>query len=250
MMERPTSPRLLVSVRDPNEASLALQGGADLIDVKEPDRGPLGMADRAVIESVFEVALDDGPAPVTCALGELRDWRGRDPTSHLPDGELALVKVGLAGERGKHDWRRRFEELAAQTAAVAPLVATAYADALAANSPDPADVARLAALERCPFLLLDTFEKNGRSLLEILSAVELSDLRDACGEAGIGFAVAGSLRARDLATITRFSPDVVAVRGAACSGGDRRGRIDPDAVRRLRERLSAAVAVVAAQRPL
>ena len=35
----------LVSVRSPEEALAALEGGADLIDVKEPSRGPLGAAD-------------------------------------------------------------------------------------------------------------------------------------------------------------------------------------------------------------
>ena len=44
--------RLLVSVRSAAEAEAALLGGADVIDVKEPDRGPLGRADDAVIAAV------------------------------------------------------------------------------------------------------------------------------------------------------------------------------------------------------
>ena len=36
------APGLLVSVRSAAEAATALAGGADLIDVKEPSRGPLG----------------------------------------------------------------------------------------------------------------------------------------------------------------------------------------------------------------
>ena len=35
---------LLVSVRNVEEALAALEGGASLIDVKEPSRGPLGRA--------------------------------------------------------------------------------------------------------------------------------------------------------------------------------------------------------------
>ena len=38
--------RLLVSVRNASEARAAINGGADVIDIKEPDHGPLGMADR------------------------------------------------------------------------------------------------------------------------------------------------------------------------------------------------------------
>jgi len=39
----PDTPGLLVSVRSADEVDDALAGGADLIDVKEPSRGALGM---------------------------------------------------------------------------------------------------------------------------------------------------------------------------------------------------------------
>ena len=71
--------RLLVSVRSAAEAEAALRGGADVIDVKEPGRGPLGRADDAVIADV--VRLVAGRRPVSAALGELC----RDPSS-VPRG--------------------------------------------------------------------------------------------------------------------------------------------------------------------
>ena len=37
--------RLLVSVRSADEAEAAIAGGADVIDVKEPSHGPLGMSE-------------------------------------------------------------------------------------------------------------------------------------------------------------------------------------------------------------
>src|SRR5262245_13850027 len=63
--------RLLVSVRSAAEAHAALAGGADLIDVKEPSRGPLGRADDSVISAVL-VAVH-GRRPVSAAMGELAD---------------------------------------------------------------------------------------------------------------------------------------------------------------------------------
>ena len=48
------TPQLLVSVRDLGEAAAALAGGADLIDVKEPIRGPLGRADEATIRGIVD----------------------------------------------------------------------------------------------------------------------------------------------------------------------------------------------------
>ena len=45
--------QLLVSVRDAAEALFAVAAGADLIDVKEPSRGPLGAPDRQTLDAVL-----------------------------------------------------------------------------------------------------------------------------------------------------------------------------------------------------
>ncbi|HKB38458.1 MAG TPA: (5-formylfuran-3-yl)methyl phosphate synthase, partial [Gemmataceae bacterium] len=86
-----SAPQLLVSVRSAREAEAALAGGADVIDVKEPRRGPLGRADNAVLRAVL-VAIA-GRRPVSAALGELIEDGGGSP---LPAG-VRFVKWGLAG---------------------------------------------------------------------------------------------------------------------------------------------------------
>ena len=50
--ERQNGPRLLVSVRNADEAIAALAGGAHVIDVKEPERGSLGAADTSAIAEI------------------------------------------------------------------------------------------------------------------------------------------------------------------------------------------------------
>ncbi|MEK6259990.1 MAG: (5-formylfuran-3-yl)methyl phosphate synthase, partial [Planctomycetota bacterium] len=56
-------PRLLVSVRSPEEALAAIEGGADILDVKEPTRGSLGMANIEIIAAIARrVAEDRGSA--------------------------------------------------------------------------------------------------------------------------------------------------------------------------------------------
>src|ERR1700678_3944537 len=105
-MNPPSSPALLVSVRAVEEAAAALAGGADLIDVKEPNRGSLGRADDAVIAAV--VAIVAGRRPVSAAMGELRD---RGPP--FPGPELAYQKWGLSGCGGRlvHCWQQLEETL-------------------------------------------------------------------------------------------------------------------------------------------
>ena len=67
--EKMRSPGLLVSVRNAVEAEVALHGGADWIDVKEPKQGALGAAEPETIRSVLETVA--GRAPVSAAAGAL-----------------------------------------------------------------------------------------------------------------------------------------------------------------------------------
>ena len=71
------------------EAEAALDGGAELIDVKEPKNGPMGRADDSIIQSIVQTIA--GRAPLSAACGELRP----EPQS-LPGG-LEFAKFGLAG---------------------------------------------------------------------------------------------------------------------------------------------------------
>ena len=124
---------LLVSVRSAAEARAALHGGAALIDVKEPDHGPLGRAsDETIVEVVAAVA---GRCPVSAALGELCD----DPGTAVPAG-LAFVKWGLA--RCGAGWR---DDLAGRHAGGARVVAVAYADWQCARAPAVDEVSAFAA---------------------------------------------------------------------------------------------------------
>ena len=63
-----TTPGLLVSVRSANEVAAALDGGGDLIDVKEPAKGPRAPAEAEVVAAVIDAV--DGKVPVSAALGE------------------------------------------------------------------------------------------------------------------------------------------------------------------------------------
>src|SRR4051794_5815895 len=93
--------RLLVSVRNKQEAALALAAGVDLIDIKEPRAGALGAADVRTIEDIVD--LVNGRAPLSAALGELTQ------PLRLPARlarELRYLKLGLAGAARKPDWRK------------------------------------------------------------------------------------------------------------------------------------------------
>jgi (5-formylfuran-3-yl)methyl phosphate synthase len=221
--------RLLVSVRDADEAERALAGGADLVDVKEPTRGALGRADDDVVAEVVERVA--GRRPVSAALGELRGWR--EP---LPPAGLTFVKWDLAGyARTMHWW----EELAALSVRVEQgrpgcrPVAVAYADWQRAEAPAPEAVCACAVQLRLGALMLDTWAKDGTTLLDWLSEDAIAQLARACRAAGVALALAGALTTKEIVRLRGEQADWIAVRGAACAEGERTGGIVLERVRAL-----------------
>ncbi len=113
--ENPRVAKLLVSVRSAIEAEAALAGGASIIDVKEPSRGPLGRADWSVWREV-RLAVP-ASIPVSVALGELTEWL--EPSRlEIPEdlwAGIAFRKIGLsdAGTGWIDRWRDLRERPAA-----------------------------------------------------------------------------------------------------------------------------------------
>ncbi len=213
--------RLLVSVRSADEAELAVAGGADLIDVKEPSRGPLGRADDATVLAVVRAVA--GRRPVSAALGELLD------ASLPPPAPLRFRKWGLAGCGARPDWRER---LKAVSDSGRESVAAAYADWRRAGAPSPDAVCAFACDNGWGAFLLDTWGKDGSTLLDWLSLPEIERLCGRCRAAGVPVALAGSLGPEHVEALFPLRPDWFAVRGAVCEGG-RGGALHPDRVRRL-----------------
>ena len=217
---------LLVSVRSAEEARVALASGAGLIDVKDPSRGSLGRADDHVLEEVLDTVA--GARPVSAALGELRDWTSETLPPFLD--RLAFVKWGLAG--ASDDWvaRTRRYRLEIEKRSPCRVVLAAYADHSRACAPAPADVGRHATGS---VLLVDTFLKDGTSLLHWLPMRDLSELIDSCRDVGARVALAGSLSEADIESLLPLRPDWLAVRGAACANGERGATVEGSRVRRL-----------------
>lgn len=229
-------PMLLVSVRSEEEARAAVAGGAGIIDVKEPRRGSLGMAE-SVLWGRIRAAIPD-TIPLSVALGELAEWTG-DAIATIPAEHwrgVAFRKVGLAG--AGPSWRERWKALResldaacrAETLATPGWVAVAYLDWQIARSPDPDSVIDAAAgIERCAWVLLDTWDKSGR--VEV-GAKALGWI-DRAKASGRSVALAGSIDEAAIRRLRSSGADLFAVRGAACRGGDRNATIDVERVARL-----------------
>jgi uncharacterized protein (UPF0264 family) len=216
-------PGLLVSVRNEVEALAALAGGADVIDVKEPARGPLGAADPQTIARIVQVVANR--APTTAAAGELLDFCKGDagqPFQSLPPG-VTLCKIGLRGccdlANWQDRWKRAVAAICGHCESASRPVAVAYADWQAARAPKPDDVLHAAVHIGCPALLVDTWEKSGGNLFDWWTGDEVGNFVQRVRAQRIMIVLAGSLNGPSLAAAARLAPDLVAVRGAACAGG-------------------------------
>jgi uncharacterized protein (UPF0264 family) len=143
---------------------------------------------------------------------------------------LSFLKWGFAGT-SEFEWRRSIPALQS-LARPADFVPCAYADWPQAGSPRPGALLQCAVEHGLPALLIDTFEKGGRTLLDHLPLTDLSQFAERCRDAGIKLALAGSLSAEAISALRPLRPDWFAVRGAACDGG-REGRVSAARVREL-----------------
>lgn len=221
--------RLLVSVRSAAEAIDAVAGGADIIDVKEPNRGALGRADNQAVQSVIDAVGDSVPVSMACGeLVDLPNGSTQSPTnqSQIPR-KLAYAKIGLAGcvSTDVADWKEKWKHWVTTIPTAVQPIAVIYADASNAGSPTAADIIELSQQFNCQGILIDTFRKQKhRSLFDWQTESEIVDWIDAAHNGNQFVAIAGSLTAEHFSRVLRMQADIIAIRGAACKG-DRDGEI-------------------------
>jgi len=226
--------QLLVSAASAADALAAVEGGADVVDAKNPAAGALGSVSSETLRRIVEAV--DGARLVTAALGDARETASiREAACGFTSIGARLVKVGFAGVR------LRAEVLTLATAAVrgahdgdveAGVVLVAYADA-----EHPAlsamDLLGVASETGAVGVLLDTADKNGPRLTDLVTPSWLADWVGQAHQARLRVAVAGRLRSSDLPMARRAGADIAGVRGAACDGG-RNGQVSARHVRDLR----------------
>ena len=235
--------QLLVSVSDAMEAADALDGGADIVDAKDPSSGPLG---PVTLETLNAIRLRTGARrPLSAALGDPSgEVEAQRMASAFIHAGAAVVKVGFLAARDCGDVQRLVagavsgaEEgkvrLKADPTEANGVIAVAYADH-APGGVTPWRLIDIACSAGANGILLDTADKLGPGLLSLFPPETLQSWIHEASSAGLLVAIAGRLSEDDVMRLRDASADIVGVRGAACVGG-RTGRISADNVRRLKE---------------
>jgi (5-formylfuran-3-yl)methyl phosphate synthase len=231
--------RLLVSVRDIDEALSAAQAGADFIDLKEPADGALGALPPERIAQIVAVLRVRHPGlRISATIGDFLASASNEilrRVQRVASCGVDYVKVGLWGPASEPAPRMALvDALAACPATVVPV--------LVADEGIDLELAQYALRhDAFPALMLDTVEKGRGSLLARQPTSTLAAFIGLVQARGVLAGLAGSLRGADAAALRALAPDFAGFRGAVTRDG-RAGMLEAQRVRQLRRRLAAGAA--------
>jgi hypothetical protein len=229
--------KLLVSVVSEKEVAQAVEGGADIIDVKNPAEGALGANFPRVIRLARKITPPE--LEVSATIGDVPNLPGTVSLAALGAAVCGVqyVKVGILGPRTPKDAVFLLREACRAVHACCSstrIIAAAYADAHKVNALPPLSLPAVAAEAGADGCLLDTAVKGDGTLLTNLSDGQLHDFVGRCRGANLLCGLAGSLGVEDIAHVCKFGADLIGVRTAACGGDRVTGVVDSLCVRRLK----------------
>ena len=225
--------KLLVSPASIEEAVEAIEGGAGIIDVKNPKEGSLGANFPWTVEGIKEI-LPRG-VELSATLGDLEYKPGTASLAAFGLAKLGVdyVKAGLFGIKDKEQAGDMAKNLK-RAAGGAKLVLAGYADYKSVGSISPLLLPEIASGAGAVGVMIDTARKNGNSLFSHLTDSELQTFIDEAHSFGLIAALAGSLSFDDVLKLKEMGADIVGVRGAVCTNGDRMsGSISKEKVQKL-----------------
>jgi uncharacterized protein (UPF0264 family) len=206
----------LASVRDEAEADIALQAGADIIDLKDPARGALGALDGDAARRI--VGRVAGRVPTSATIGDLPMHSAtiRAAIAERASCGVDYVKFGLFAGGDPLACLAELRPVARNV----PLIVVLFADALPAF-----DAVGAAADMGAAGILLDTADKRSRGLTAHLDTGAIAAFIANAKRKGLTVGLAGSLTAADVPKLLALAPDLIGFRGALCHG-NRNGSLD------------------------
>jgi (5-formylfuran-3-yl)methyl phosphate synthase len=219
---------LLISPINTQEAQEAIEGGADIIDVKNPREGSLGASFPWIIKKIRE--MTPNYIQVSATLGDVPFKPGT--VSLAAVGALVsganYIKVGLFGTKNYNqalDVMKNVVKSVKEYKDDVSVVASGYADAYKVGSINPLKIPKVAAAAGADLAMLDTAIKGGENLFDFMDLESLEIFIEEIHNNGMKAALAGSIKEEHLYTLYELNCDVVGIRGAACINGDRNSGI-------------------------
>jgi len=227
--------KLLISVKSVEEALLIKNSKFDILDIKNPAEGSLGVNFPGVIKEIKEKSPD---RIISAAGGDLSGLPGLSSqiTFGLANLKPDYIKLGFydfndlkAAEKIIIEAKKAIK----LSGATSKLIAAAFADYQEVDSFDPFLLNELAFKTEVDGIMIDTINKDGRNLFDFLGPEKLKKFCQQAEKAEVFSALAGSLRDTHLNLLKEINPDIAGFRGAVCDNNDRSSKINPELIEEL-----------------
>ncbi|MBI4580887.1 MAG: (5-formylfuran-3-yl)methyl phosphate synthase [Planctomycetes bacterium] len=218
--------KVLISPESVEEAMSVIDYGMDILDVKNTKEGSLGAQFPWNTKRVVEACREKG-IKTSATLGDLPFKPGTAALAAYGVAQTGVTYV-KAGLHGMNTYEQAFEMMDAIRKAVrmvsdtADVVASGYADWRRFGGVSAFDVVKAARDAKCDLVMVDTAIKDGKTLFDNMSVQELKDFVKAARDAGLGVALAGSLKFEHAERLFEINPDLIGVRGAVCEDSNNR----------------------------
>ncbi len=208
--------QLLVSVKNADEAMLALACGVDIIDLKDPDVEALGALGLEDTQQIIRVV--GGRVPVSATVGE--HHASVDILMDSIQSRLAMnmdiIKISVSDFFYHNDFIEKISHVSLKKV---KLVAVFFADA-------EGDLDFLPNLQQMGFwgAMLDTQNKQ-KGLLKNWSFTRLQHFVTQCEHCGLRAGLAGSLQPQDVEILSTINATYLGFRGGVCDNSFRGGNL-------------------------
>lgn len=218
--------KMLASVTGVAEAEIAISGGVDIIDLKDPKAGALGaVAIDTIRQTVSSVA---GRRATSAVCGDLpmEPEIIRAKAEEIAATGVDFVKVGFFPSGN----------IAACSAALAPLAArTKLIAVMFADLAPDFEFLPVFAKDGFHGAMVDTAQKAKGRLLDHLPPERIPAFVDRARSHGLAVGLSGSLEAPDIPRLLPFAPDFLGFRGALCDQSERTAPLSAEAVSQIRD---------------
>lgn len=232
--------KLLISVTNATEALMAMDAGADIIDLKDPNVGALGALPHEITRDI--VLAVNHHALVSATVGEDHPTIAHlnlaiEQTANLG---VDIVKIAINKSLAESLLNNmNFLEIVDKLKTLnLHLVAVLFVEQnLVANQNIATHILPLVKELGFYGVMLDTEHKNGKSLIYHLSFDSLKSFMSICAEYDFVTGLAGSLHLNFVESLVKLKPNYLGFRGGVCHDLNRQSELDKSKILEIRSLL-------------
>lgn len=217
--------KLLASVKNLEEALIALRQKVDIIDLKAPEFGALGALNLSLVREIVQSL--QGKCLISATIGDLpmQSTLLAEHISNMAKTEVDYIKIGFFPSDHWLDICHHLKIFSDKNA----LIAVLFADMQPCL-----DIIPQLKMAGFKGVMLDTMDKTKGSLMQVMPIEQIETFVQAAKDNALLCGLAGSLRIEDASSLQSLNADYLGFRSALCHHHQRTAELDPSALAHLR----------------